>query len=419
MKEILLTIKFEQQHIQEFTKYCQEAFAENDDELKNIRRLERKYREETPIWWYTFECFLYPMLNRALRTMDVNIMIMMGFFITDLHRHIARLHIEQFGSHPQSQVLTVYRGQGLSKIHFDQMVKTKGGLMSFNSFLSTSKDRGISLDFASNTISNPDVVGILFVMTINPSLSSTPFASITGVSYFQGIEDEVLFSMHTIFRIRQIKSLAENKRLWQVELSLTSDNDKDLRALTDQIRKETLPDSEGWYRLGELLLKMGQPDKAQEVYEVMLRQASDEGGKAHIYHQLGSIKDGQGQYKEAIIFYEQSLAIKQKTLPPTHPDLACTYNNIGMVYDNMGEYSKALLYYEKTLEIDQKTLPPTHPDLGASYNNIGMVYYNMSEYSKALSYYERAVDIGQQSLPTDHPRLRKWRTNLESVKKKL
>jgi hypothetical protein len=124
MKEILLEIEFEEQHIQEYIKYCREAFADNDLELKNIRKLERNYRDETPIWWYTYECFLYPMLNRALRTMDVNIMIMIGFFITDLHRHIERLHIEQFGAHPQSQVLTVYRGQGLSQIDFDQLMKT-------------------------------------------------------------------------------------------------------------------------------------------------------------------------------------------------------------------------------------------------------------------------------------------------------
>ena len=181
--------------------------------------------------------------------------------------------------------------------------------MSFNSFLSTSKTRNVSLGFASDIISNPDMVGVLFVMTIDPSLSSTPFASIAGVSYFQDIEDEVLFSMHTIFRIREIKSLGEKNRLWQVELTLTSDNDKDLRLLTERIREETHPDSTGWYRLGSLLLKMGQPDKAQQVYEVMLPQASDEGGKAAIYGQLGSVKDDQGQYDEAIIFYEQSLEI--------------------------------------------------------------------------------------------------------------
>jgi hypothetical protein len=358
------------------------------------------------------------MLNHALRTMDVNIIIMMGFFITDLHRHIERLHTEQFGSHPQPQLLTVYRGQGLSKIDFDQLVKTKGGLMSFNSFLSTSKDRDVSFAFAESNQINTDLVGILFVMSIDPSLSSTPFATITDVSYFK-TEDEVLFSMHTIFRICDIKSLGENNRLWQVELSLTSDNDKELHVLAERIREETSSDSKGWSRLSQLLLKMGQTDKAQQVYDIMLRQAFDDGEKANIYHQLGSIKNAQGQYKEAIIFYKQSLEISKKTLPPTHPHLAPSYNNIGLVYHNMGEYSKALSSHEKGLEIQQKTLPPTHPDLGGSYNNIGVVYDSMGEYSKAISFYERALDNGQQSLPKDHPRLQGLRKNLESVKKKL
>ena len=70
-----------------------------------------------------------------------------------------------------------------------------------------------------------------------------------------------------------------------------------------------------------------------------------------------------GEYLKALSYYEKALEIRQKTLPPNHPDLAISYNNIGSVYDKMGEYSKALSSYEKALEIRQKTLPPNHPDL--------------------------------------------------------
>src|SRR4051812_3831162 len=52
-------------------------------ELKNVDKLQEKYRDETPIWWYTYECFLYLMLNRGLRTMDTDIIIKTGFFIND------------------------------------------------------------------------------------------------------------------------------------------------------------------------------------------------------------------------------------------------------------------------------------------------------------------------------------------------
>jgi tetratricopeptide (TPR) repeat protein len=461
MKEILLTINFEEAHFAEFIQYCRDALVDNEAELKNVRKLERKYREKTPIWWYTYDCFLYPMLNRALRLMDVDLIIKMGFFIGDLHRHIDQLHKEQFTGHHSHKIFTVYRGQGMAKEDFEKMTKTKGGLISFNCFLSTSKSRKISLGFAAGAATNPDLVGILFVMAIDPAQSTTPFASITGVSYFEDKEDEVLFAMHTVFRIGDIKPMGKNHRLFEVELTLTSDNDNDLRVLTDRIQEETFPDEEGWYRLGKLLLTLGQPEKAEQVYEILLKQTTDESKTGSIYRLLGWAKDVQAEYQEAITFYEKSIKIYKKTLPPNHPDLAASYNGIGLVYDSMGDYSKAISshekalkirqqslpanhpdlgssynnigivyrkmgdyskapsYYEKDLEISQKSLPPNHPDLAASYNNIGVAYENMGNYSKARSFYERAVDIGQQSLPPNHPDLQMYRNNLEDIKKKL
>jgi tetratricopeptide (TPR) repeat protein len=415
MKEILLTINFEQEHFAEFIQYCRAVLADNEVELKNVDDLRRKYRDETPIWWYTYECFLYPMLNRALRLMDVDLIIRMGFFIGDLHRHIAQLHKKQFDEHHSDESQTVYRGQGMPKEDFNKMTKTKGGLISFNCFLSTSKSRTVSLVFAHGAATNPDLVGILFVMAIDPAQSTTPFASVTGVSYFKDKEDEVLFAMQTVFRIGDIKPMDEQHRLFQVELTLTSDNDKDLRMLTDRIHKETFPDEEGWYRLGKLLLTLGQPKKAEQVYEILLKQTTDESKTGSIYRLLGQAKDVQAEYQEAITFYEKSIKIYKKTLPPNHPDLAKSYNNIGNVYYNMGEYAKALWYYEKALKIRQQSLPPNHPDLAKSYNNIGAVCDNMGEYSKALWYYEKALEIKRQSLPLNHPDLASSYNNIGNV----
>jgi len=407
MKEILLTINFEQDHFAEFIQYCRDVLADNEAKLKNIKKLERTYRQETPIWWYTYECFLCPMLNRALRSMDVDLIIKMGFFIGDLHRHIDQLHKEQFTGHHSDGSFTVYRGQGMAKEDFEKMTKTKGGLISFNCFISTSKDRAVSFLFAESNQDNPDLVGILFVMTIDPAQSTTPFASVTGVSYFEDKEDEVLFAMHTVFRIGDIKPMDEHHRLFQVELALTSENDKDLRVLIDRIQEETFPDEEGWYRLGKLLLTLNQPQKAQQVYEILLKQTTDESKTGSIYRLLGWAKYYQAEYTEAITFYEKSIETYKKTLPPNHPDLAKSYGNIGVVYYSMSEYLKALSYYGKALKIWQESLPSSYPDLAKSYNNIGSVYYNMGEHSKALSYYEKAFKIRQQSLPPNHPDLAK------------
>ncbi|CAF3796830.1 unnamed protein product [Adineta steineri] len=404
LKEILLTIKFGDEHFKDFITYCREVYEDDENELRNVNQLQTTYKNNIPIWWYTWDAFLYRMLNQALRLMDVDMIVRMGFFINDLHCDIQRLHSEQFDGHPSSTTFTVYRGQSLSKEDFTEMTKTKGGLLSFNSFLSTSKNRNVSLNFAQQGATNPDLVGILFIISINSTDSTTPFSSVTDVSYFH-TEDEVLFSMHTIFRIGDIKPIDGNNHLYQVNLTLTNDNDQDLRTLTDHIRQETLPDQEGWYRLGLLLKKMGQFNKAQEVYEVLLHQTTNESGKTPIYDQLGQIKYNQGEYQEALAYFEKSLAIRQKTLPSNHLDLGNSYDNIGNVYYSMGDYPKALSSHEKALAIKQQSLPSNHPGLGNSYNNIGVVYNSMGDYPKALSSHEKALAIKQQSLPSNHPGL--------------
>ncbi|CAF1503547.1 unnamed protein product [Didymodactylos carnosus] len=138
------------------------------------------------------------MLNRASRTMEVDLIIMLGFYLSDLHQHITQLHSEQYSGQTHSASFTVYRGQGLSETDFGQLVKAKDGLLSFNNFLSTSLDREVSLAFAESNQYNPDLKGVLFQITVNTSSSSTAFASVRHVSYYQE-ENEILFSMHSIF----------------------------------------------------------------------------------------------------------------------------------------------------------------------------------------------------------------------------
>jgi len=349
LKEILLDIEFENQHYMELIDYCREVLGDNEAELKNLKKFERKYRDQTSISWDISECFLYPILNHALRVMDLNVIIRLGFYIGDIHRQIKQLHKKQFTSKHSEKIFTVYRGKGMYKEKFDNMQKTLGGFISFNNFLSTNKKKQISLDFARHALSNPNMVGVLFIMTVNPSKSRTSFATINKAAHSDA-EDEIIFAMHTIFRIQQIQSLDENSRLFQVELELTGKNDEELRALTKHIRKQTFPNSPGWFRLGEVLAKMNQFDKAQQVYEILLKQKTEEVQKAPLYHQLGTLKDDQGEYEEAIRFYEKAIEIYKETRSPNDPEFGMFYNNIGLVYGQMNEYTKALEYYENHLK---------------------------------------------------------------------
>ncbi|CAF0925921.1 unnamed protein product [Adineta steineri] len=418
IKEIILTIKFDQKHIQDYLNYYRDAVEGNKKEIENIKLIEGQYHNKTPIYWYTCEMFLYPMLNRALRLMNGDIITHMGFFISDLHRQIERLHNEQYADTTAADTFTVYRDQGLSIGDFEQMMKIKGGLISFNNFLSTSKDRELPYFRAASNEGNPDVVGILFVMKVDPSQSTTSFAYIDGISKIQG-EEEILFSMHSVFRIQDIKQMGENTRLYEVNLTLTADNDPELSRLTDYIRKESYPGADGWKRLGLVLRKIGQFDKAEDIYQGLFDQTKDDKNRAPVYHQLGMIKYNQGEYQEALPYFEKALEIKQQSLPSNHPSFAASYNSIGLVNDNMGDYPKALSAHEKALEIRQQSLPPNHPDLAASYNNIGLVHRSMGNYPKALSYYEKALEIQQQSLASNHPDLAAFYNNIGNVHQRM
>ncbi|CAF1443198.1 unnamed protein product, partial [Rotaria sordida] len=89
-------------------------------------------------------------------------------------------------------------------------------------------------------------------MELDSSNSSTSYASIRDISKFQS-EEEILFSMHSVFRIGDIKQIKH--QLWQVNLTLTIGHDPQLKCLTDFIRDEiNVPN--GWLRLALLMEKM-------------------------------------------------------------------------------------------------------------------------------------------------------------------
>ncbi|CAF4608806.1 unnamed protein product [Rotaria sp. Silwood2] len=332
-------------------------------------------------------------------------MVKMGFFIRSLHRQLEYLHEEQAKLFDKKFI--VYRGQGLSSDDFQQLFDTKGGLLSFNNFLSTSTKRKVAMDFANEALRKSlENIAVIFIMTIEPdavSNENTPYAYIEEYSAVK-TEQEILFSMHTVFRVVDIEQTAANKgRLWEVQLNLTADNDEQLVNLTATINDEI--GGSGWSRMGHLMLKVGDFNQAEELYNELLKNSSSDNESQHIYHKLGLLENDQGKYQEAVSFYEQSLKIQRKTLPEDHSSLAPTYHMIGQVYNNMGDYSKALEYYEKAHKIFEKALPHNHPDLATSYINIGQVYKNMGDYSKALEYYERAHKIYEKALPPSHPDL--------------
>ncbi|CAF4737134.1 unnamed protein product, partial [Rotaria sp. Silwood2] len=157
--------------------------------------------------------------------------------------------------------------------------------------------------------------------------------------------------MSSVFRIGNIKET--NDHLWKVNLTLTNHRDPLLKRLTDHMRI-SLGDGSGWRQLGQLMIKMGQFDKALEIYKVLLKTVDPDGKaeNAFLHNQLGYIWKEKGKLKEAFSHYEESLKISQTYMSNIDPRLSSTYSNIGGILKKLGDCNGALKFYELVLKID-------------------------------------------------------------------
>ena len=118
------------------------------------------------------------------------------------------------------------------------------------------------------------------------------------------------------------------------------------------------------------------------------------------------------EYAAAKQSHEQALAIRRKSLPPDHPDIAYSLNNLGKVQYELREYAAAKQSHEQALAIRRKSLPPDHPDIAYSLNNLGNVQSALREYAAAKQSHEQALAIRRKSLPPDHPDIARSLNNL-------
>lgn len=456
LKEILFKINFNNTAKQNFTDFCRRQYSDYNSTIQLIDQFDRDYHIHSPIWWYSKETFIYSILNRAFRTQEINTILIMGFFVQDLHRQIKHLY-ETWSDKPD--LMVVYRGQGMLNIEFEKLQKGKGGLLSFNSFLSTSTDRDVSFVFADSVRADPSLVGVLFELKINPKLCLTPFASLDNDSHYQD-EKEILFSMHSIFEIGEVYQIDE--RLWRVELLSTTNTDQKMSVLCDCMRKTIIDNEEdSWGQLGHLLLKMGEYNEAERIFKAIVDRYSvfnpNRMTCLNAFYGLGSIKWLQSDYTHALLFFhkalqlniphcitfapiyigialvhtsmgnysaallthKKTLEILQKYAGDNDEKLAVTYGHIGDTYITLGRPLDALLYLKKSLEIQQNLLPSNHPDLAVSYNWMGEAYRLAGYYSHAFSYYEKAFIIQQKYLPRDHISLAHTLNDMGLVYEKL
>lgn len=376
----------------------------------------------------------------------------------------------------------------MSYAAFNRMKLNQGGLISFNNFLSTSSSKEVSLCFAEKALKNRDKMTVLFEINIDPSISLVPYAFLDKLSYFQGNEKEVLFSMHTVFRIGEIKALdnAEESRFWHVYLSSTNGDDQQLHQLTEHMRKDLglfltaklLINMDPIWRLGRLLMRMGEYNRALIIYEMMLESAVREKNTVFeqgIYYQMSEIyrvykKDWHhtrvylrkayniGNYNGDAVIGEakgeitnlfsaiKDLLVSEKTDDEVHPIMAelldklnivhrnhwmkplgpidyqiiiDRFNYIGWVRKKQDRLLEACANHEEALKILREHLPLTHPLWAVTYNYIASLHSSMNDDLGALDYLQKALDIQENALQPNDQHLGETHYHLSVVFERL
>ncbi|CAF3228373.1 unnamed protein product [Rotaria sp. Silwood2] len=195
---------------------CRDYYRGNRTVLAKIDEFERTYHIDDCIRWYTKDTFVYKLINKALRTQDVEQLYVFRYYITDLSTSLNR-ESKNFLSRNS---IVLCRGATISQAEFEKLKENKGNLISTNSYFSTSRSRTVAQIYVGSNTST--TVGVLFEVECNIETNII----CADVSYYSDVpdEEEVLFDLGTTFRILSVTQGNEKySQIWVVKMIPTNE----------------------------------------------------------------------------------------------------------------------------------------------------------------------------------------------------
>ena len=421
---------------------CREQYTSNALEMKKIEQFEQEYTKDKAIEWYTRDLFVYRLVNKALRTEDVELLYLFRFFIIDLCSQLEQEWKQAYSE--KADVFNVYRGQRMSAEEFDQLNGSVGSLISTNGFFSTTRDIEVALEFLSP--SSDDQKTVLFEIKADYRLRTVIFADIDEFSQMEG-EQEVLFNLGSVFKINDV-SFDSKFGCWKIQMTATDEGSGNIQDYLNAKRKQIDAIHSPTVLFGRLLfLELGQINTAEKYFRMLLRTLpSEHEDFSSVCNNFGNIHYGKNQVNLAFKYFVQANIFRRQRLHSQHPQIAgslfnigCVLhvkgrhqnasdcfqkalsimnhsydehhvkaiitNGIGLLYRDKKEYKTALKYFNRAIEIYQRLLPRPHPDIASFLGNIGLVHEDLSDYDQALVCYRCVFEMDEKILPSAHPNL--------------
>jgi tetratricopeptide (TPR) repeat protein len=393
--ETLLRFPSSKKAKNDMLKECRQQYYDNKSQLAIIQEFDDNYLAENAIWWYTRECFLYKVVNKALRTDNIDVIFNFRFFIKDLYNQLSEMHAMFIKSSPT--IIHIYRGQYMSMKELKKIEENINGHISMNTFLSASTTMETALAFVTKNPRCTDLVVVLFQIEMDSTIATKPFASIKSKSFFQE-ENEILLAMGSTFSINKVEQ--DEQGIWNVTLVWV--NKEDVELLT--YMKKSLSQSTNLETLGSILIDMGELVKAERYFKLLLEQLpANHPSIGNIYLQMSTIGLNQSNLQKAIEYLEKAEKIFQMSHPTDHPCYGSLYFNMGRIQLLQCDFISAQLNFEKAAEIFLKTAPSNDLKLADVYVLSGALFSITGESSIALTQLKKGLEIQLAHLPACHP----------------
>ncbi|CAF1391086.1 unnamed protein product [Rotaria sordida] len=436
---------------------CKQHYNNNKIELDKIIEFETNFSHDLAIRWYTRDCFLYRLLNKSMRTQNINEIYKYRSFILDLHEQLGILH----QSMKSPEIMQVYRGQLMKFEELEQMRANINGLISLNTYFSTSTKAEVASNFCGGGLGRPTFQSVIFTINIKSNVTTKPFANIQEFSYMHD-EGEVLFSAGTVFRINDVSEF--NEGIWSTELELSSDVQEELDDVMQYMRMQ-IAERPTLATFGNFLAEMGDLEKAEHIgtvhfragdYQTALKMyksaldfiSSDDRGMSHfgILNNIATIHFNSGEYEMALEYYKQVInAVVFTDTSPTNATLVLIYQNVGLSYLATDNYDLAIDYFTHVLKLtnDATILAKTHSNVANAlvskkefatalqnyelalkyyssdseglvdtYNSIGLVHHYAGDFENAVLSFHQALAVQLATSPDDHAQLATIYNNL-------
>ena len=425
---------------------CHDYYHDNLQQLKLIEEFRRTYQARMAVKWYTRDSFLFRLLNKAIRTEDIDALYIFRVLIIDL---CSQLEEEQHSQLISNSTLTVYHGQRMYLNELSKLKANIGHLVSTNAFFSTSLNERIAVIYSEHDAQSDQRESVLIKINVNAPSRHTIYARINNerLSYVPD-EDEVLFSLSTVFKVVDV--FKENDKHYWIVLLQTTDEGWELFNEYKQVAKLDALSPNLEIEFGRLLMNMGQYSKAIRYftslttrlhsdnildYENILALHSyclytlgkyDEaekilktglehldlmhGSPINIYYlrcrfHLGVVYIFKDNLELARQILEEVLCEQNRILPPSHTYIADTIRGIGWVHSKETGYHQSLVYNERALRIYKQTLPPNHPSRAHVLYSIAGAYEALNKWDLALDYFQQALKAQERYFPNNHPRI--------------